>query len=160
MRGRGIALCVVLGALSLVACDPMAYRAAAFAPKPGVATDSARQSAALSAIVRVVERRGLAAGTGTWGDSSRCFYRRSLTLCGRQKSGQIQLSFLEGIGAIRLSPFATSLRRELVDTLRTEFGLTVARECKTSPVLFGLFTRGDCDMFFDHSEDMFMTHPS
>ncbi len=58
-----------------------------------------------------------------------CFAKENLFLCGKVNDPEIHL-LLYQTGTTRFSPWADSLRHELVDNLRRQFGESRVRECK------------------------------
>ena len=107
----------------------------AITPSPGVDSDSAAQRA-FSVVERVTARRGLQPYTApdqqekTW---IRCFaedvpHNRKLVLCGKMKDREVHFRLYATMIA-RFTPHADSVRVELLDSLRAEFGAQAAREC-------------------------------
>ena len=110
-------------------------KAIAVAPPPATRLDSAALTA-LAVVERVSIRRGLKPhypGEGVRADRERgerrCFAERSLVVCGEVNSPEVQVTISQ-VMSIGLSPWADSIRTELLDSLRVEFGASRVRECK------------------------------
>lgn len=112
---------------AVAACDPIGTAAIAIAPRPEVAVDSARQSA-LAVVSRVTARHGLEPFVHPqdtlW---DQCFGKSSVILCAKMRDREIQFRLWQLYG---FSPVADSVRRELLSTLRSQFGETSVRECE------------------------------
>jgi len=127
LLGLGVC-CVAAG------CDPVKYASFAVAPDPTVGVDSAGQ-AAFAVAARVATRRGLTRFDPTGPDGrnaegwKQCFTRSSLFLCGKVKDREVQFRFYQ-VRTFEFTPTADSLRRELLDSLRVEFGQQRVRECR------------------------------
>jgi hypothetical protein len=124
-----LALCCVVGA-----CDPSTYASFAVAPCGTAGGDSLVQ-AVFATVARIGARRGLQTvepgGADNRNDEGwqQCLTRPSLFLCGKVKDGEVQFE-LRQVLTPRFSPAADSLRRELLDSLRAQFGADRVRECK------------------------------
>ena len=98
---------------------------------PGANLDSAARTAyALAA--RVTARRGLTPydppEVNRAGREMTCFAKRSFLICGQVNPPEVQFSISQrGSG---FSPWADSVRAELRDSLRVEFGAFRVWECK------------------------------
>jgi hypothetical protein len=114
---------------AVVGCDPAQSGAIALAPHPAIRVDSARH-AAFGLVARVAKRRGLEAfdpKDREEEDWIECLGKSSLILCGKVNDGEVQFRMWE---RIRFSPQADSLRHELLDSLRAQFGRPWVRECE------------------------------
>jgi hypothetical protein len=123
-------------ALCCVACafDPSTYASFAVAPRATAGGDSLAQ-AVFATVGRIGARHGLQTvdprGADNQNDEGwqQCFTRPSLFLCGKVKDREVQFE-LRQVLTPRFSPDADSLRRELLDSLRAQFGADRVRECK------------------------------
>jgi hypothetical protein len=107
----------------------------AIAPSP--TSDSAGVAdKAFRLLERVTGRRGMQAyvdpyqGQDAW---IKCFaqsleHGRKFVLCGKLKDHELQLRLFED-ETVSFTPRADSMRRELLDSLRAEFGEQAVREC-------------------------------
>ena len=132
---------VTLAALVLVctAQDCATFTQIVVSPGAGVPVDSAAQ-AALAVAARLATRRGLQPlergdlAKEPWTRCSAAYrlgYRgetAALSLCEQVSNGEVQFGLAEH--TIRFTPRADSLRRELLDSLRAQFGATHVRECR------------------------------
>jgi hypothetical protein len=118
-----------LCSLCLVSCDPFGSAAIAFVPRPDASVDTTRD-AAFALVSRVAQRRGLEqiparninSGLG-W---AYCLIRGSLILCGKVHAEEVQfLMYQRGY----LTAASDSVRREILDSLRSQFGSSQVREC-------------------------------
>jgi hypothetical protein len=118
-----IALCCV------GACHPAAYAAIAVAPRPTARADSSAR-VAFALIARIAARRSLKPFVNRDGEGwIECFARSAVWVCGKVRDQEIHFLMLEG-GWFRLTPEGEGLRRELLDSLRVQFGQPLVRECK------------------------------
>lgn len=125
---------LVLGIVAAVACDPTAFGAIAVSPRTVSAPDSTQESV-YGPVARLVAARGLtpiqpsnrkAAG------HEQCFQsstRTAFVICGKTHQGEVQFRMLQW-GRLRFGPVAQSIRQELLDSLRAEFGASHVRECQ------------------------------
>ena len=129
---------LALVALVLVSTATSCITSTGIAISPIPALDSSSVVERTFALVqRVGVRRGMQPYTAPdereegW---MRCFAQeltqnRKLQLCGKLKDHQVHLRLSE-IMASRFSPHADSVRAELLDSLRAEFGAPALRECE------------------------------
>jgi hypothetical protein len=103
-------------------------KAIAVAPAPAATLDSVAR-AAFALVERVAARRGLTPQGQGEALRETCLVRQSFTLCGQVNGPEVQLSMSQ-VKTIGFSPWADSLRTELLDSLRVEFGASRVRECK------------------------------
>ena len=134
--GGPIALIVVCTATSCVTSTAIVV-----VPSPSASIDSAAR-AAYELAGRVAARRGLAPSESpyptdtTW---ARCFvkddlidpekFKTDVILCGKVRDREIQFQ-LQQVMSSSLTPRVDSLRRELLDSLRVQFGEGSVRECE------------------------------
>lgn len=126
------ALYVVLNlcCLATSGCDPATGAALAAAPPPAVASDSAG-SMAFALARRVAQRHGLKPvhrgelGGQGWQE---CFARSAFVFCGKLHDKEVQFLFFQSF-RIHFGPLADSVRRELRDSLRAEFGPSRVHDC-------------------------------
>jgi hypothetical protein len=113
-------------AATLSTCDPV--KKASFGVTPGTAggRDSSAE-AAFGTIARVAGRYGLrevdpadAAGKNEQG-WLRCFTVDTVFVCAKRRGPEVQVEMRQRLAG-RFSPWADSLRRELVDSLRAPVG--------------------------------------
>ena len=119
---------VTLGTI-LAACDPIEFAAIQVAPQAVASPDSATQRA-LSLVARIAGRRGLVPVVDTHKDPMRwneCLGRSTLFVCGKVHAGEAQFQMRQWHS---FSADALSLKRELLDSLRVEFGHSRVQECK------------------------------
>lgn len=127
---------LVLAGFLVIACDPVAGAGVgiAIAPRPSAAPDSVSQ-VAFALAARISMRHGVPAidprqtGEEGWGT---CFERGKFYLCGKQVGSETQ--FHSWQWGLFFSPLADSVRRELLDSLRTEFGPSNVRTCNWQSV--------------------------
>lgn len=108
-------------------------KAIAVAPAAEASLDSAGR-VAIALVERVTARRGLKPHDP--GEAFRagregviCFASRGLIVCGNVKTPEVQFSLTE-VGSIGFTPWADSVHREVMDSLRVEFGASRVRECE------------------------------
>jgi hypothetical protein len=130
------ALVLVVFVLVCTATSCVMTTGIAIAPNPP--TDSATAAdRSFSLVERVIARYGMQAYIApnqraeAW---IRCFAQefddgRKLILCGKLREREIHLWLREVMNS-RFSPHADSVRGELFDSLRAEFGEQAVRECK------------------------------
>ncbi|HJU70182.1 MAG TPA: hypothetical protein VJ650_18245 [Gemmatimonadaceae bacterium] len=124
-----------VGALAFVSAASVCSTGAAIAvaPLPDANFDSAARTA-YALVERVTARRGLEpwdlgqAAVGTGRDLT-CFSKRSLLVCGEVNAPEIHFTISE-VKTIGFTPWADSVRTELLDSLRVEFGAVRVRECE------------------------------
>ena len=121
---RAIAILVMLAPSVGTSCT--AFGALALAPSPAVPTDRIAR-ASFPIVARLAGRYGLAGAHGqAWPE---CFSRETFHLCGKIKDGEVQLRMYQAMTP-HFTPWADSLRRELLDSLRLEVGVSAVRECQ------------------------------
>jgi hypothetical protein len=105
------------------------------APPPAVTLDSADR-AALALTARVTARRGLKrhdlhdlGGEGRPAREVPCFARDTFFVCESVDGPEVELSIGQTM-TTGFAPWADSVRAELLDSLRAEFGASRVRECK------------------------------
>ena len=107
--------------------------AIAIAPLPEANLDSAARTA-YALVERVTARRGLepwdpGEAAVRAGRDLTCFAKRSLAVCGEVNAPEIHFTISE-VKRIGFTPWADSVRTELLDSLRVEFGAFRVRECE------------------------------
>jgi len=124
--------------LAAVGCDPARSIGISVAPQPAAVMDSLRERAFVLAE-GVATRHGL---DRDYEEGFRqCFLgmpyrnprhmskgRTALSLCGKATARGAEFRLFEAVTA-RWSPRADSVRRELMDSLRAQFGAHAVREC-------------------------------
>ena len=121
-------LALVLGVCWLaLACDPARQIGIAVEPRPVMLTDSVRQ-AAYAVAGRVSAQHGLAPFDSKETYWHQCFLNGNLRICGKPSERGVEFYLFEGL-APRWSPRADSVRRELLASLRAQFGDRWVREC-------------------------------
>ena len=111
-----------------IACDRIQFAAVQVAPQPAAINDSTGEPA-FAAVRRIATRHGLvllAAPTDPEGWKE-CLARDTLFVCGKLVGGEQQFQVRQWQS---LSKDALTIKREILDSLRTEFGATSVRECK------------------------------
>ena len=125
MRTRIVAgLC-----MAVVACDPIGFAAIQVAPTPGTNADSTAQHA-FASVARITARRGLQpfdVARQDYKGWTECFNRSTLFICGKLRSGEAPFQLRQ---AHRLGMEALNIKRELLDSLRGQFGTVRVGECK------------------------------
>lgn len=135
-RMRRVPLILALSATA-VACDPAKFASFAVAPLPVPAMDSA-QRAVFASTARVAASHGLEPVAPRVSDSgnpsgwSHCFTRSTVFLCGRTRDGEVHFQLRQSLTR-RFTPWADSLRRDLLGSLRSEFGAERVWECTGRP---------------------------
>ena len=122
---------IVLGLCAVaIACDPIGFAAIQVAPAPSASADSTLQHA-FALVARIAVRRGLHASPLLAHEDNlawiECFARSTLFICGKRRSGEAQFQLRQ---SHRLGKNALDFKRELLDSLRNEFGSAQVRECK------------------------------
>ena len=125
-----------LGACVLVmACDTAKYASfAVLAPAP-VTADSIRDNV-FATVERLARRRGLepAGVTDAAGQNpdgwEHCFAKPYLFLCGKVDGPRFQFELRQFLQGYSLRPANDSLRREVMDSLRSQFGVEIVVESK------------------------------
>ena len=115
--------------VAVAACDPIGFAAIQVSPQLTKPSDSTALSA-LAVVGRIATRHGLVPSTsGRTNDQgwNACFARETLFLCGKLRAGEAQFQMRQWHS---LSADAMSLKAELLDSLRAQFGDTHVRECK------------------------------
>ena len=127
-------LLILVPCLFLTACDPAAVEGIAISPQPSVAADSAGQ-VAFAVAARISARHDVPAlvplRAGMRGYHA-CFARDTFFLCGKRVGGETQFHAWQR-GRFSFSPRADSVIRELLDSLRSEFGSSNVRTCEWRP---------------------------
>jgi hypothetical protein len=126
-----VAFAAIVLVSSATTCSTIAT--IAVAPAPGASLDSTARIA-FALVERVTARRGLKPhdpGEAAVRASREltCFANRSLLVCGEVNAPDIQVSISQ-VRRIGFTPGADSVRTELLDSLRVEFGASQVRECK------------------------------
>ena len=120
-----VGLCAVA-----IACDPIGFAAIQVAPAPNASADSTAQHA-FASVARIAARRGLHGSALLAREDNlgwiECFARSTLFICGKLRSGEAQFQLRQ---FHHLGKNALDLKRELLDSLRNEFGSAQVRECK------------------------------
>ena len=122
-------LMVLSVAFLSTACDPAKYVKFSVAPPAAVASDSGVRAETFALVTRIGVRNGLRAvapsGRNDQGWDT-CLTRETLFLCGKASGPEIHFEMRQALSA-RLTPWADSLRREIVDSLRNKFGSGAVR---------------------------------
>ena len=111
-----------------LACDPIEFATFQVAPQASGTTDSTAQRA-FAVVTRVGTRRGLVASEDARKDGQgwkECLTQITLVVCGKVRGGEAQFQMRQWHS---FSPDALNLKRELLDSLRREFGDSNVREC-------------------------------
>lgn len=118
-----LALCgIVMG------CDPAKHMAIAVTPAPS-ADPNATGQRVLALVTRIAQRHALEPFEWKEVAFERCFSKRGFYMCGKQYQSETHLRLWQ-VKTFGFSPPADSLRRELLDSLRSTFGAQQVRECK------------------------------
>jgi hypothetical protein len=127
LMSRTITLAVLVVVSIATTCS--ASTAIAIAPPPATSLDSAARSA-YSLAARVTGRHGLKRYEPSEPVKPlTCFAKETLFLCGKVNAPEIQF-LLYQTRTTGFLPWADSVRLELLDSLRAEFGEGQVRECK------------------------------
>ena len=130
MTANTLKALVALCALGMAACDTVGSAAIALAPRPDAGADTTR-AAALALVSRVAQRRGLEPipprNLNTGLGFAYCLTRRGLFLCGKVHAEEAQFLMYQ-LGY--LTAASDSVRREILDSLRSQFGASRVRECR------------------------------
>ena len=125
-------LILLVFACTIIGCDPAKYAKFSVAPTAVAASDSSARAETFALVTRIGMRNGLrmvgpadAAGHNDQGWET-CLTRETLFLCGKVSGPEIQFEMRQGMSA-RFTPWADSLRREIVDSLRSKFGTAAVR---------------------------------
>ena len=119
-----VGLCAVA-----IACDPIGFAAIQVAPAPSASADSTAQHA-FESVARITARRGLQpfdVARQDYKGWTECFNRSTLFICGKLRSGEAQFQLWQ---AHRLGKEALNIKRELLDSLRSQFGTVRVGECE------------------------------
>src|SRR5262245_8120766 len=125
---RFVTLAVFSAVSTATTCSQTQGIAVAIGPE--FSLDSAA-SAGFSVTERIAVRHGMSAmaSTDSLATSNRCFFRRSFSLCGKVKGRELQFRMIQS-GTTRIVGFADTVRIELLDSLRSEFGIAQVRQCE------------------------------
>jgi hypothetical protein len=128
MRPLALVLC---GALA--ACDPVQSFGIVVAPQPVLSDSSRNRAFALAALVARSHGLSTAPDNARAEGWQQCYAKagKSFTLCGRSTDREVQFQLFEALSG-RLSPVADTVRREVTDSLRAQFGAQSVRECRWS----------------------------
>ena len=125
---------VMVLALACVAtgCDPATYAKVSVMPPKVAAWDNGVRAETFALVTRIGVRHGLrpvapsdASGRNDQGWET-CLTRETLFLCGKASGPEIRFEMRQLMRG-RLTSWADSLRREVVDSLRTKFGSAAVR---------------------------------
>lgn len=123
---------IILLAFLVTGCDPRATAGIAVRPPVAMATDSAAR-AAFAIAGRIAGRYGFEADDPTshanpegW---QQCYTRPGNFLCGKTR-GRDVFVLLSQYPTFRLTSRVEALRRELLDSLRNQFGAERVRVCR------------------------------
>jgi hypothetical protein len=118
---------VILTAATTCADDA----AIAVAPGPAANVESAsdRAFAATGAVAGRHRLEPFVASNQAEERWRQCFIRETFILCGKVNAPEVQFYMYQS-RTTRFTPWADSVRREMLDTLRTEFGESRVRECE------------------------------
>lgn len=123
---------IILLALLVTGCDPRATAGIAVRPSVAMATDSAAQ-AAFAIAGRIAAKYGFEADDPTshanperW---RQCYTQPGNFLCGKTRGRDVFL-LLSQYPTFRLTTRVEALRRELLDSLRNQFGAERVRVCR------------------------------
>lgn len=118
--------CIISG------CDPAKYAKFSVVPPAEATSDSSVPAETFALVTRIGVRNGLrviapsdAAGRNEQAWES-CLTRETLFLCGKVSGPEIQFEMRQALTA-KFTPWADSLRRELVDSLRAKYGSAAVR---------------------------------
>ena len=129
MLKRTLAIMALMLGDTATSC--LASAAIAVMPASTVSTDSAAPTA-FALAARVAARRGLTPFRAPDQDEeawNACFTRETFFLCGKMYGREIQFEMYQA-RTPRFTPWADSVRVELLDSLRTRFGAPGVRECE------------------------------
>ena len=122
---RSITLAVLSAVSTATTCS--ATQGIAVAIGPAFTLDSAA-SAGFSVTERIAVRHGMAS-SDSLAPNNRCFFRNSFSLCGKVKDRELQFRMIQS-GTTQIWGFADTVRTELLDSLRSEFGIAQVRQCE------------------------------
>lgn len=113
-------------------CDPMHYAYFAVSPRPQAAPDS-EIDGAFRIVERIAARHGFSTTEPTDGEQKwrSCVGVKGTRICGKVVGNEAQFMMSQWGGAPRgFGAVTDSLRQEILDSLRTNFGREAVRECR------------------------------
>ncbi|HKW47762.1 MAG TPA: hypothetical protein VJN70_09965, partial [Gemmatimonadaceae bacterium] len=117
-------------AFALIGCDHAMLFNMSLAPQP-VALPPASGDSVFRLVARIAARQNFMTADGNTLGVYECYYRGNVTLCVKAADGRIDFRMVEFLRG-QWSSYASTVRRELTDSLRASFGEAAVRDCKPS----------------------------